>query len=669
MKNFRIVICLSMIVLLFLSQFSSPLMVRADSATQTALDTATPPPPTDTPVPSDTPVVTDTPIASDTPTVDTPTDPAITDTPITTDTSTAADTATPEAVTSTDTPTLDLATATETPIPSDTLAVDTTTPADAPTIDPATAAETPVSSDTSVVDTATATVAPTMDPAIATDTTAVDSIVTSADQPTLLETIPDNTNVIVLDQNGEPLSLVTQQAAGAIATGDPMWCPTGVPPIANTGGCTQSTDSFNDHNGIPGLLSLIANKTQAGTIWIASTYDSNIADTSGVVLNGSSLGTTADHALTLQGGWDGTSGPNNSTGTTTIKANLSIINWNNNITLNNISNVNSSNPGAQYWFQVVTSGNVNISNSDFSQAFGALVQHVKFNGVSSNRVTTQPNQSVTVTFDYEVWNDTHGHAGAINQLVPFLGDIPGGYCAYDGGPLNSHVTGSDAHTYTIPSSSIPGYSYYFIVNHQLEYTCADAIAKSSGTSPQAPIVPAITTVSADGKIQVTIYCNVSPIHTEKLPNGDRVTFHCPRGAKKMEAEIDRTDNITLPSQLPDGYAYSSGFQVKLKIDDRPVDDVLGEGGYIIPSFVSQSLEPGNSYTILYFDEGQQSWVQLQDYLMGPNGQAESFPLYPGNDTDKRSIFSGVQFKNDDQGMPRVKSEINFPGTFVLAQHQ
>src|SRR5215207_7698872 len=55
----------------------------------------------------------------------------------------------------------------------------------------------------------------------------------SIEKPTLLEVIeeiPSETNVVVLDENGQPLSLTTQDASEVVANGDPIWCPNGVSP-------------------------------------------------------------------------------------------------------------------------------------------------------------------------------------------------------------------------------------------------------------------------------------------------------------------------------------------------------------------------------------------------------------------------------------------------------
>src|SRR5512133_2613540 len=62
----------------------------------------------------------------------------------------------------------------------------------------------------------------------------------------VLEATPEGTEVVVLDENREILPLVSVEAAELVIASDPMWCPTGIAPIANTGGCTNSYSTLED---------------------------------------------------------------------------------------------------------------------------------------------------------------------------------------------------------------------------------------------------------------------------------------------------------------------------------------------------------------------------------------------------------------------------------------
>jgi hypothetical protein len=50
----------------------------------------------------------------------------------------------------------------------------------------------------------------------------------------VLEATSDGTQVIVLDENGEALPLVSEEAAEIVAGSDPMWCPEGETPLNDT---------------------------------------------------------------------------------------------------------------------------------------------------------------------------------------------------------------------------------------------------------------------------------------------------------------------------------------------------------------------------------------------------------------------------------------------------
>ncbi len=145
-----------------------------------------------------------------------------------------------------------------------------------------------------------------------------------------------------------------------------------------------------------------------------------------------------------------------------------------------------------------------------------------------------------------------------------------------------------------------------------------------------------------------------------LPNGDLVNIYCPvRG----EASIDRVDNTTLPADLPTGYSYASAFKLDILQDEKPIP-VITEGGYITASFVAQPLQAGNTYSILYWDNG--TWVPLKDFMLDENNQPQVFDLSPGVPDDTRKIIRGVNLVTK-RGSSRVEISTNFPGLFVLVQ--
>ena len=146
---------------------------------------------------------------------------------------------------------------------------------------------------------------------------------TASNSAGLLSRVPKGTRIVVTDASGKAVPLASQKAAQAVVKGDPMWCPTGVNP--GGAGCTGPQPSFN------ALLAFMTNKTVPGTIWIEST----VTDTSAITLSSLTVGTTANYALTLKGGWTGSGTTINTAAPSTFTVPLTI-NWNSDVTLSDI---------------------------------------------------------------------------------------------------------------------------------------------------------------------------------------------------------------------------------------------------------------------------------------------------------------------------------------------
>jgi hypothetical protein len=144
--------------------------------------------------------------------------------------------------------------------------------------------------------------------------------------PQLISQVPPGSKLVLLSDQQPAIPLGSVEAANILAGGDPIWCPTGVAPRANTGGCTNTFSFFNG-----AFLTALTGKTTSGTIWIISSYAGGEA----VTLD-SGLGTTWNYALTLQGGWNGTPGSTTIIGSSTFTKALAI-NWNADVTLKNIT--------------------------------------------------------------------------------------------------------------------------------------------------------------------------------------------------------------------------------------------------------------------------------------------------------------------------------------------
>ena len=228
--------------------------------------------------------------------------------------------------------------------------------------------------------------------------TAVAEETEDAQEPTVLEVIqeiPSETNIVVVDESGQTLPLATEDAADIIATSDPIWCPTGQVPTPGANGCTSSYGSLGDL--LANESTYIDSQKVNGTIWITTGI---VGDTSQVVIDGCGVydpsgvcianTNWSKQALTLQGGWSGTSGDTSISSNSVFFVPIGIYNWNNDLTVNNITVQNADAAG---WYalalqqstaatanindtvvngnngsglNISNTGNVNIRNSSFS---------------------------------------------------------------------------------------------------------------------------------------------------------------------------------------------------------------------------------------------------------------------------------------------------------------
>lgn len=158
----------------------------------------------------------------------------------------------------------------------------------------------------------------------------------------ILEQVPENTTVTVLNSEGEALPLASQESADAIASDyDPIWCPAGQVPTPGENGCTQSFNSFDE------LLTFLQTNEgqvayqQAGTIYIQQgAYQGG---ESSINFNNYTFNQFNTYDLTLQGGWDTTYDPASGDPTfTSTSFNVPIVigsstnPWLGSLTLNNI---------------------------------------------------------------------------------------------------------------------------------------------------------------------------------------------------------------------------------------------------------------------------------------------------------------------------------------------
>ena len=195
----------------------------------------------------------------------------------------------------------------------------------------------------------------------------------------MLSQIPEGTEVIILNESGQPEPLATQQAVDIVLSGDPIWCKDTISPDPlDAANCTSSYTSLQD------LLDYLAlnQPTSNGTIWIEADYDSSLNDAgvTAFTLDGAVLTTWAAQSLSIQGGWNGNAGsvavdpfnPSLFNG-----ASLSIVNWDNTITISDIVIKNATGDG----LTVTTTGDIVLHNV---QANNNTDKGARLNNTSGN---------------------------------------------------------------------------------------------------------------------------------------------------------------------------------------------------------------------------------------------------------------------------------------------
>ena len=327
-----------------------------------------------------------------------------------------------------------VAAATQPPAPVDTSAPATTVSstdtsvAPADTSAPATAvASTDTSvapSDTTVPATTVAstdtTVAPTNPPAPATTSPSTDAAPSATDTSAVLSQVPTGTQVVALDATGTAVPLATQAAADIVKTGDPMWCPTGQTP--GGAGCTAAETT------VASVITDLGIKTAtAGTVYFTSSYSTNDATFDGST---GALSAWANYELTLQGGWNGSTGVSYAlSGVSTFSVPITIENWNNNVIVDSIALANATdsitldniNATGGQGSSVNASGNVTVENSQFnnSSGNGLTVTTGGAGNIKVHHVTSNSNSGDGA------YLDNSSGTGAINVDTSTFGDSSG----------------------------------------------------------------------------------------------------------------------------------------------------------------------------------------------------------------------------------------------------
>ncbi len=242
--------------------------------------------------------------------------------------------------------------------------------------------------------------------------------------PEMLDQVPENTAIILLNPEGEQESLASQAAADILTEGDPMWCPAAATPGDST--CTTSYGTFTEliNELKADALRAIPKYTGAGVIWVADSYQRN--DTSQININGDELSNISSSNLTIMGGWDDGNGNAGTPGISEIGASLSINSWIGNVTLQNlfISN-NQDNQG--FGLHIETDGETileNVHADDSSNGNSGII-------IEKSAKVTLKNSSANNNEGNGMWVNSSGDIDITNSTFN-QNDFNGAYLLADG---------------------------------------------------------------------------------------------------------------------------------------------------------------------------------------------------------------------------------------------
>ncbi|MBK9924171.1 MAG: hypothetical protein IPP66_02670 [Anaerolineales bacterium] len=254
--------------------------------------------------------------------------------------------------------------------------------------------------------------------------------------PEILEQLPEDTELVVVNEEGDVEPLATEAAAEIIATADPMWCPEGATP-----GDASCTSSYSDFASLIAALTADAASatpvyTGNGVIWVEDTYNGN--DDSQIILDGAVLTNLNNHNLTVQGGW---SGGNNTTVTGTSLADVSMVfvNWTGNITINDFDITAGDDAGFGLSIQntgTVTLDNVSVNGTTantYGFGDGAVIDSTGNVDITNSEFDNNAGNGLTVASGGTIDLDTV--SASSNTLTgAFLdscgyGDVTAGLCA------------------------------------------------------------------------------------------------------------------------------------------------------------------------------------------------------------------------------------------------
>ena len=315
-----------------------------------------------------------------------------------------------------------------------------------------------------------------------TDLSSEETIVEDESLGTIMEQVPDNTTLTVLNSEGEALPLASQESADAIQSAyDPIWCPAGQVPTPGANGCTQSFDSFDEL-----LTFLQANEVdvayqQAGTIYIQQ--GAYLGGETSIDFNNYNFNQINNHNLTLQGGWDTTYDPNvngDPTYTTTTFDVPIIIGsdtnpWAGSLTINNISINGVSNQSGLMLHSDsdINLDNVAVTNSQSGAELNAggnvKVNNSKFNNNGSGNIEDPVGKGLDIVSGGNV--SLASVEGNNNQLFGTNIQTVGAVVV-----LNSFFNGNKSYTFSSSTGTTTyfGYGIQVFTNSEVSFVEVEA---------------------------------------------------------------------------------------------------------------------------------------------------------------------------------------------------
>jgi hypothetical protein len=312
----------------------------------------------------------------------------------------------------------------------------------------------------------------------------------------ILTQVPESTEVVVLDENGDSVPLASEAAAEIVEVVDPMWCPEGVLP--GGAGCTTNFASISAL--ITNMVTTTGNYAQNGVIYFTANPGSGTFNLNPTTLHGGDFETLNDFNLTLQGGWNGDSVAPSFSGQTNfgsspITIGTSVNPWVGNITLNDITFTGASQTSLAVY---TTSGNITLNNVDVNnQGNGnntALLSSssgniIATNGTFDGNGTNSSGFSATTTTGSITISDSSFTENRVSS-----GTRDGATLSASTVTLtNVTATSNDGDGITINNASV--------------VTLNNVVAANNGTNPPGPVPNDGSGILVNGPVGTNVFIN------------------------------------------------------------------------------------------------------------------------------------------------------------------